>query len=161
MFYKALDYSPDLIIIPINWRMFGPDLLEDKTYFNPELSGFVPLRSELPPGYMDPVRSSGISTLSQAQYKTHRVTLYLMGMKLWGREKAKAYYTRLMKALGNPVKEQRFRGYGTRARRFSANAETMSRLYPMEISESNVTHRRLQALAYVISKHDTKVLFFI
>lgn len=53
MSFKAFVFSPDLLIIPINWSFFSTQ------GFFPELCALAPLRNESPLGAENPIRSMG------------------------------------------------------------------------------------------------------
>ena len=163
LFYKAIRFSPDLIIIPINWRAFSFDWATVSEFFHPELSAFVPLRSELPSVYKDPVRSQGISVVDQIKYKSDFISLYVVGFKNWASETGESLLASQKRSAGSDDSTD-FRPTEKREPKIfpeKLKAGTLRAFFPMTISESNIVVQRLSALGHVASKHDTKILFFI
>ena len=179
MYYKAEEYSPDLIIVPINWRRFGSKALRNS---NPQLSALTPLRSELPQEYTDPIRSRGISLLAQIRYKLAiEWSLYPTGIKNWAEEKRRSYLSADKPANGEqselvdegfaPIRfgdtnVERMFGelLGTRSQTTSQGNHDQARPkeeYPMEVGETNFAFRDLKAFAEIASTNQTPVLFFV
>ncbi len=182
LYHLATDYSPDLIIVPINWRMFAEETC------NYQLSALVPLRPGLPAGYDDPIRSRGISMMKQLEYKfLLLLSLYPIGIKNWVVDSLNLYSesTTRHETAQRTVKDGEittpspFRTIKTL--QMTTAKESASRdkqeeppitrpasgllprppSFPMEIDGSNRTFRDLRAFAQTVSHGKTRVLFFI
>jgi hypothetical protein len=195
LYYKAAKLSPDLIVIPINWRSFGSEWLENPTYIHLELSALAPLHSRLPLEYKDPIRAKGISTARQIRYRLELPYIYLTGFDIWVSQTRKSILGTDQEATIIPPKapaldiETSQTGQsvfdtdqeetiiapeappvdkgprGEHAKydelRISRKVRNLRSSYPMEISDKNPTFQRIRTLAYIASRHDTKVLFYI
>lgn len=184
LYHLAIRYSPDLIIVPINWRMFG----EETT--NHQLSALVPLRVEFPAGYDNPIRSRGISAMKQLEYKFFLLlSLYPIGIKNWVVDSLNLYsepdtpneigqkppkegeFTTAspfgMFEKSNPQMRTGDEPAGRRKQQDGSPIISSSRLlprrssFPMEIDSSNRTFRDLRTFAQTVSQGKTRVLFFI
>jgi hypothetical protein len=170
MIYEALEYSPDLIIVPINWRSFGSDewdsfggeWMESSNWYHPELSALVPLRNEFVRDQEDPLKVKGISFAKQLEYKISLYTLYPIGMKAWALESAKSLFV----ALRENINSSAFAAEETEKqtadkKRGPLVVRDISIDYPMTIEDTNLSYQSLAPLAHVASKRGTKVLFYI
>ena len=179
MVYEAMKFSPDLILIPINWRsfginewdLFGMDMMESSKWYHPELSALVPFRNELSPGQEDPIRANGITLTKRMEYKLSLYALYPIGMKAWALENAKSLFAAARENLDSSA----FAAQETVA--FPPDAPTLKNAspepiaavsnreltidFPMTVESSNLTYRSMSPLAHIASKRDTKILFFI
>jgi len=179
MFFKVKKYSPDLIIIPINWVFFGHIPHE-----NGELSAFVPLWvDDLSADHENPVRLRGISVVKQLSHKISLYSLYPTGIKIWVSENLRSLP--VVRALeGAPIE---FAGNESRAITASevseandgsketeespqqqmragftpGNRRARRLIGSMKIPTSDTTYRSFCALAHLASKRKVKVLFFI
>ncbi len=174
LFYEAERYSPDLIVIPINWRTFGSSWLSEKSYFNPELSALAPLRGGVLSEHENPVRSRGISLTKQIEYKFSIYSLYPMGIKMWVLDNLRAHLRPQPQAAVLPkVAGEENASIETPSESIEdgqPDAEeqppsdlrsTFEANFPMGVTNSNPMMKDLRALASVASKHGTKVLFFV
>lgn len=190
LYFQAARYSPDLIIVPINWRMFGSSFIGDGKPYNPQLSAFVPVRTALPQGYADPVRSKGISAMKQARYKLSIVLpLYPIGIKNWMTDSLNSFF--ISDTQNPPLEESEQNEMNIVNDRLDSNGKeeadilngsipeiekkrdappqreippgqgASNPVFPMEILETNITFRDLCALTEIVSQNRTKVLFFI
>jgi len=180
MAYEALEFSPDLIIVPINWRSFGVDewdtfgneWMEGSYWFHPELSALAPLRDGLSANYENPVRFRGITAAKQLQYKISFYTLYPIGIKAWALENAKSLLAALREDM-NPSAFAAEERVATEPRppapvRKAGRAKIKKTLdkdalaaFPMKIEDSHLTYRCLAPLANVASRRGTKILFYV
>ncbi len=179
MVYEAMKFSPDLILIPINWRsfginewdLFGMDMMESFNWYHPELSALVPFRSELSPGQEDPIRANGITLTKRMEYKLSLYALYPIGMKAWALENAKSLFAAARENLNPsafaaqetvdfppdaPVIETSLPKPGAHVPTRELEID-----FPMTVESSNMTYRSMAPLAHIASKRDTKILFFI
>lgn len=176
LFYEAEKFSPDLIIVSINWSSFGEAWLnnEDIDIFRPELSALVPIRSELPSNYEDPVRSVPISAVKQIGYKIDLYSLFPIGAKFWITERLRSLFGLrdrnnifgLPEDQGEPIAVALSRGLEDEDEqsirmKFDPFWPAAHKYFPMRIEDSNPSLRSLRALAYVASERGTKILFFI
>ncbi len=170
LFHVAIEHSPDLVIIPINWRSFGSAWINEATWFFPELSALVPINEGLPSDIESPVRLRGISVIQRFAYKAHLYLTYPIGLKNLTKEKAKFLLPMdgdsAMFATGTNTLIQarpKFTNSGTkRAGPAWFEEKPFSNPdYPSNVGESNPTFRSLFALIHTASRHRTKVLFFI
>lgn len=179
MFFEAMKFAPDLIIVPINWRSFGPHWLEvfSKPHY-PELSAFVPISHMFPSGYENPVRSRGISASEHIGYKFWFYYAYALAVKNWLLESRDSLWRSFERperpgtqALGM-MNFLEFRQFGRKAittaleRKKEENKAELARkmatdrLFTMNITSSNPTFIHLCALLHVASERDTKILFY-
>lgn len=166
LFYNVCNLSPDLIVVPINWRSFGTLWTNNPGWFCPELSAFVPLREKLFSDYKNPVTVRGISTVKQIEYKIYlRSSLYLTGLKAWALEKLGPFFKNTLDSNfgSNPWMTTESAALAPKEGEKSPEAlkETLRKDYPMEIEASNPTFVSLCALADAASDRGIKVLFFI
>ena len=175
LYYEALKFSPDLIIIPLNWKCFGSDFIHDPRWFHPELSALAPLRAELPSGYENPVRARGISWVRQLEYRIGFYSIYSIGIKNWAVNNMRVFlnsYVRQFvplqfmedkKAASKPpaptLVEDENAANGPEDP--EGGRKPQNPFYPMAVERSNPTFRTLRAFAHVASKRGTKVLFYI
>jgi hypothetical protein len=177
MLYEAMEFSPDLIIVPINWRSFGTDewdvfgfdWMDNSNWYHPELSALVPLRNEFVQNEKDPLRVQGISLAKQLQYKVSLYTLYPVGMKVWALENAKSFFAALRENMDSSAFAADETAAPSAETKSEPTAEKGGRLavrdmavdYPMTIERSNLSYQSLAPLARVASKRGVKVLFYI
>ena len=176
LFHYTKDLSPDLIIVPINWRVFGDDWLENLDLFHPELSGLVPFAERLPAGYRSPIRSRNISRIRQLEFKAYLYYIYIIGIKVYIRDSlplflnansrhgesiAVAAVEALQDQTGMANVETQ---HGFRAAKQLLGFKTkppLARNFPMEIREDHPTFQNLRALVCAASGRGVKVLFYI
>ena len=177
MIYEAMEFSPDLIIVPINWRSFGSDewdsfggaWMESSNWYHPELSALVPFRNELVQKREDPLKVKGITFAKRLEYKFSLYTLYPIGMKAWALENAKSLFAAFRENLNSSAfaEEEVFKSAAMAKKRTAGKkkrrlvVKDISKDYPMTIEDSNVSYQSLAPLARVASKRGTKVLFYI
>ena len=166
LYYRAVKLSPDLIIVPINWRSFGSSWIQSNAYFHAELSAFVPLQSDLPPTHRDPVRSKGITILEQLVYKADIISIYRAGLRNWASEVRRSTLSQQAeKSVLPEIPELLFlknRKNGEKAsEKQTPRRSRMKSTFPIPLPDSNLTFQRMSALAHVASQHDTKILFYI
>jgi len=178
MVYEAMKFSPDLIIIPINWRSFGTDEWDafgtewvvGSNWFHPELSALAPLRDGLPPEYENPIRARGISAAKQIEYKMSLYALYPIGMKMWALENAKTFFAELRENIHSSafaaeeltISHSQPAIHDTvRPKQGKSVAKDFSIDFPMKVEGSNPTFRSLAPIALVASRRGVKVLFYI
>ncbi len=173
MYYWAIRESPELIVVPINWRALGDTAV--KSWYVPQLSAFVPLADELPKEYENPLKFRNISKVEQLQYKADILSLYPAGIRQWALtnlknlshrrlhtaqqnkpETTRAIKTDTSQPTGAAETQQKFRDLPK-----PTDREKWTELFPMKITSANPTFRTLCALAHIASKHDVKILFFI
>lgn len=160
LYYRAMEFSPDLIIVPINWRTFAADCIDDPLWFHPELSGLAPICANLPPGSRNPIRDRDISALRQFQYKLSFGSVYLLGVKRWTLAELKTLSLLLSRNLisgGFGQAKNSLIGAGN----FAIVPEKMGVRFPARIADDNPRIVSLRALASVASKNQTKILFFV
>jgi len=167
LFHRAADSLPDLIVVPINWRAFSPAWVDSPKYFHPELSALAPLNRHLPRSYEDPISHAGISMIKQIGYKAGYLHLYVVGFEIWVSEVRKSAFGAFGKDSPDHRPEELTPGTESsaeeveRRRPRSRWTKDQRNFYPMRISDSNKSIQRLRTLAYVASKSETKMLFFI
>lgn len=190
MFYMAMKFSPDIIIVPINWRGFGTQWLRLKgntqlpqIRLNPELSAFVPINEALGPGYESPLRSRGISRVRQLEYRLDILSLYPAGVRAWALGYLKSFgaLSRLLMSSelngeSNPNSRPSL-GIGDAKETAADKPESIKngklpegkkgsirvsdKMFPMEITRTNPTFVCFRALAHAASKRNAKILFYI
>jgi hypothetical protein len=189
LFYLALKFSPDLIVVPVNWRSFTTLWQENPQFFHPELSAYVPLYIDQPPNVKNPVRSRGISAIRQIEYKADIVSLYIEGFKNWSADvrRSTLFGDRLSDTapkvdLGwfrksrepdlstdddqtDPVHRD-----ADASQKIEEGSEELLQptpngvfqlTLPMTVSDSNPIMQEIRALAYAASDHDTRILYYI
>lgn len=174
LFHEAEKFSPDLILVPITWFTFGPAWMDHHEYYRLELSALVPIRSELPEGYEDPIRSEGISAIKQLQYKIDLYSLFLVGAKFWISDGMRSFfYPQEEYEIFSPLKDPNQPSADTAldetegAREqpeqleFKPEWEAAPESFPMSIEPSNPALRDMRALAHIASSRGTKILFFV
>ncbi|UCD57551.1 MAG: hypothetical protein JSV16_00120, partial [Candidatus Hydrogenedentota bacterium] len=163
LFHLALRHSPDLIVIPINWRLLAARVKSA----HPELSAFVPLQDELPPDYVDPLSLRGISILEQLEYKMyHLYSLYPLGIKNWILENLESFFNRHINIKASSGLAQsdnstmvRRNGFAVgeekqheRERRFTVDQQSLEERFQMELTPSNEVFLCFRALTHVASE---------
>ena len=176
LFYQAVDLSPDLIIVPINWRTFGQNWLENSDWLHPELSAFVPVMEHLPAGFQSPVRSREISLIKQIESKVYLHRIYIVGMKacvttnlqsLLSASAGKSESTEVTAFENNGDRQDRKaidgrHNFQVAKRMIGFEAEPpLEHLFPMEIEENNPTYQSLRSLVHIASERGVPVLFYI
>ncbi len=163
LFYRAQKFSPDLLIVPINWQFFGYPWEEGPDGHHPELSAFVPLRPELNSAEYNPLRARGISPVKHVEYKLSFHTLYRFGIKAWvldNKLKPLAFLlARTVVPMSVPELEPPRDEFGPE--KLAADPQTLGLRFPMHVEKSNLTLREVQALAQAASQRGTGILFFI
>lgn len=153
MFYKAAEYSPDLLIIPINWNSFGRIWMRLARDDYPELCAIVPLDNGLR-GSENPVRLKRISLTRQLQYKLEIFSLYPIGLRGWAREKLNAGSAR--NAATSDAEEQEF----TERKRLN-DQKFYQDAYPWDITENDENCQFIRAIVELASRRGVKILFYI
>jgi hypothetical protein len=161
LFHRATKFSPDLIIIPINWRSFGRAWVKRQMRF-PELSAFVPFGEEFLPEYENPLESLNITPFEHLKNKMFLFHIYPLGVKMWARDSLEGAFPKL----GTSEEEQIIAGirsvrYREKGRSFLKNPKHYKSRFPMRLTDENPMLRTLRSLAYSASQRETKVLFFI
>ena len=173
-YYLAKEYQPDMIIIPIHWRSFGSPWQNNPAFFRPELSALVPFRSELPEDYKDPLKSAGITTIKQLEYKISIYSLFPVGAKLWTLNSLRIFFGGQLESgdLTNHSENGRMTQNTLSEVPESENSENLqkpstmspavySKHFPMKVESSHRALCNISALSHVASKHKTKLLFFL
>ncbi len=174
LLYEAEKFSPDLLLIPVNWISLGEPWMNNSFFFRPELSALVPFRSELPKDYVDPIRSADISAIKHLEHKINLYTIYPIGAKTWltdsfrsllgGHVDAKTEETSvspesIAEEEATPQKPDEVGGRGTSM--FPVNPQMVKMEFPMEIGASHSTLADIRAVSYLASRHKIRILFFI
>ena len=167
IYHRALKYSPDLIIVSINWRGFAEEWIKTTWYFNRELSAFVPIEGQTPSQY-NILRQRGINPVQHIQYKLFFLyRLYPMGYKAYVKDKFRTLFKLgkygRKKDLVNLPKRLVLRRNKWSGKFIEYNTDPASHAsqFPMRITESNKTLCAISALSNAASKNGTTVLFFI
>jgi hypothetical protein len=174
LFHEAEKFSPDLVLVPITWFTFGSAWLDHHDYYRLELSALVPLRSELPEDYEDPIRSEGISAIKQLEYKVDLYSLFPVGIKFWIRDGLRTFFYPQAKyeifspvenpnqpSAGNGAEEQNGSDKQSAKGDFPPLWRAAHTYFPMRVEPSNPALRDMRALAHVASSRGTKLLFFV
>ncbi len=162
MFHRARKFSPDLVIVPINWRSFGSFWLSKTLFFHPELSAFVPLGERFPPEYEDPLDLRKVSPTSHLRFKIFLFQIYPLGIKMWVRDGLhKALRDFLAGESGSETVKRQSRPTGKKKRVFLKKPNYFKNNFPMRVGPDNLTYRTLRSFGYSASRQETKVLFFI
>lgn len=175
LFFQAVNMSPDLIIVPINWRAFGDDWLENSGWFHPELSALVPFMERLPSDCKSPVRARNISPTKQVEYKAYLNYIYLIGLKAYMKDSIQSLLNTPAKTRDSedtltedPEKQGKKSGgfnmgsFEVGKKMIGVGTESpLGRYFPMEIQETNPTFQSLRALVHIASQRGAKTLFYI
>ena len=175
LYFRAVKSSPDLIIVPINWRSFGPEWLDESMWFHPELSGFVPINDRFNSSRENPVKVNGISLFEQIAYHiTYPFYLYPLGIKNWTLDHLQSVFRTSVqegsdaelvadkRAVTESMPERAVvQRTSATDERFVADADAMSRRFPRILGPTNPTFLSFRALADTASECGTKVLFYI
>jgi len=159
MLHRAIGFSPDLVVIPINWNSLG---LYWKGAFKenfPELCALAPLSDDFPPDMVNPIRYRGISRARQLLYKFEIYSLYPIGLRSLARDALKFAFPRSAqqeKKRNVTEADDRCDG-GSRSR----NRIFLERAYPMHILETNEICLFIRTISHMGSRHRTRVLFYI
>lgn len=88
LMFQAEQYSPDLIVIPINWLWLGAetDYWSGEQHLN-QMASMVPITEFFSSDKGNPLRHAGISLLDMSFYRIDKYFLCATGMKIWTREK--------------------------------------------------------------------------
>ena len=161
LLHRANKFSPDLVIIPINWRAFGRAWGVQKLRF-PELSAFVPLREQFLPEYENPLESLHISPSEHLKNKLLLFQVYPLGIKMWARDSLRGAFPEL----GRSEEERIVAGvrslrYRKQARAFNRNPDHYKTRFPMKLTYENPMLRAFRSLANSASRHETEILFFV
>lgn len=166
IYFETEKSNPDLIIIPINWRLFGAEGVENQhvrvTY--PWISALVPFRATVPQGHTDPLRYSGITLLKRVGYRFLLYSLYPIGIKWWAHEAMELQRDPEHTGRNNRPAEGGQPAIDEEAqmrRGFETNLDEMKQCFTMTVSEESPPFVSFAALAAVASARGTPVLFFI
>ncbi|RJP67862.1 MAG: hypothetical protein C4532_14030 [Candidatus Abyssobacteria bacterium SURF_17] len=174
LYFEALKYSPQLIVVPVNWRWFGDYWRKEAVWFYPELAALVPQRNKSSSDHHDPLASRGISRVRQLEYKAYYYGLIPMGIKSWLVENAQSFFK--LSPDGNAsLKAQKVRELTLQlisewgqeeispksTEKFTSDAAGVAATFPMIITDSNPTFRDLVAFVETVSEGKTQVLFYI
>lgn len=90
MLFLAEKYSPDLVIIPVNWMWLG--MKSPGGYFLgkqhlSKIAGVVPMREYFSSNKGNPLRQVGVSPKDKISYMMDIPLLHMTGMRLWIRER--------------------------------------------------------------------------
>ena len=160
LFYLALKASPDLIIVPINWRAFGSDYIDHPAWFRPEMSALVPFSERLSSECEDPVGFRGISLVKQLEYKIKFRSVYSTGIKSWALAKIRSFSLLLSRNL-MPLGADKGAEAIVKSEEADVDPATLSQQFPMTITGSHPRIHSLSGLAHAAAKHRIHVLFFI
>ncbi len=155
MFYKAMDFSPDLVIIPINWNSLSPvwkALAKDEFM---ELSALVPALSLL--DSENPLRPYGISHKKQLRYEIQIFSLYPMGFKEWAINGTNVAIARASRRVSEAADD----GSLDFVPRRDHDHGFLRAAYPMNITEEHEIFRYIRAIIQVGRKHQVRILFYI
>lgn len=162
MFHRARRFSPDIVIIPINWRSFSSVWLGKTLFFHPELTAFVPLGEQFPPEYENPLELRNISSTKHLKFKMLLFRVYPLGIKMWARDGIRDALRKFLSGdTESETTSRRSRRTGKRERAFFEGPKYVRHNFPMRITHDNLTFRTLRSLAYSASQQETKILFFI
>jgi len=156
LFYKAIEFSPDLLIIPINWNFLGDaeELLElcalAPLSDDPALAGS--LRS-----MGNPLRFKGISWIRQIQYKLEFFWIYPIGLKEMVRSKINTVIRNNADESDGAFDKKRI----PPERWWADDQRVIEGFYPLHISEKYEGYYFTQVLAYIGARHGVKILFYI
>jgi hypothetical protein len=156
LLFEAEKYSPDVVIMPINWRSLGPKSIEwREMYAFPELSALVPFRE----GVSEPGKSvfelEGIPPSRRFTYLFHRQMLYIRGLRMWFRIRLG------MESEEEPlsVRPETLPPVGMLMSFFSD--EELFRTYANDIAHGNTQLRILRALTEAAGRRGMNLLFYI
>jgi hypothetical protein len=156
LLFEAADYSPDLIIIPINWRNLGPRSWESEERFSfRELGALVPLSECTTSAEKAILRREGISAPKRFFSPLTQPVLCIKGLKTWGRirlglESEEDPAARLLEGL---------RSDETIIDRFGD--KQLFEQYTLEVSTSNPHLETLRLLAETATRRRNVLLFYI
>jgi hypothetical protein len=156
LLFEAARYSPDLVVIPINWRSLGPQLFDWKEHYSfPELSGLVPLseRDQLSGG--DLMDSESIDAASQALYAAQWPLLYVTGLRTWARIKLG------MEPEKEPLSELRDVLPSLQRLIRQVSDEELSKKYNTGIDPNNSQLKAVRAVTEAAARLNVRVLFYI
>ncbi|RJP17959.1 MAG: hypothetical protein C4520_15240 [Candidatus Abyssobacteria bacterium SURF_5] len=164
MLHKALELQPDLILIPINLRTFSPKWIGSQSllWFNPELSAFTPLFSQLPATCRDPVAARGITKKKLLEYKASvlflkPVTIYTSGIKTWISKSSRRFTM--------PFSEGRPKEGDEKVSRsgddFKYDPSELAGLFVFPETETNPTFKDFRSLVELASGREIDILFYI
>lgn len=159
LYYEAIKFRPDIIVVPINWRSFGSPWLDNSMQSHHELSSFVPLCEKFPPDCENPLRARGISMAKQFQHKLFFNSLYLTGVKHWILAELRLILLLCERNI-IPFKLSKDKSDRKSPDKLEVHPTMQSR-FPMTVESSNATFQNLSALAHAASRRGTKTLFFV
>ena len=154
-FYKARESSPHLVIIPINWTTFGSWWRRLRVNKFPELCALAPLRDDLIPDSLNPIRAENISPFRQLRHKIGIWHIYPYGVKQW----VLSGWESLM-GVSPPEPEETDLDRPDTWRK-DLRKGSFQLLYPMAIHESDEGIRNIRAVANLASRHQTKLLSYM
>jgi len=158
MIYRAVEFSPDLVIIPINWNSFRHIWeIAGNTGF-PELCALVPLSEVLVSDMENSVRLKGISPVRHLRYKVEILKLYPEGLRGWMKSKLISAPEKEspQKPVNANMEEEK-----SPPRLRKSEEQFLQIAYPLDISRSDEMCRLTRAVAILGSRKDTKILFYI
>ena len=156
LLFEAEKYSPDLLIIPINWRGLGPRSMGwREKYAFPELSALAPFSEWTSGPGKSILELEGISPPEQFIYRLQRPTLYLRGLRMWVRIKLG------MESEEEPLSPRLKALPPARVLMSLFSDEELFRTYANEIADSNTQLRTLRALVETSARRGTRLLFYI
>lgn len=156
LLFEAENYSPRLLIIPINWRGLGPRSWEwKKEYAFLELSALVPFSERRFASGKNIFEFEGIPPSKQLLYSYEYPMLYLTGLKMWCRTKAglepeEAPPANLLERLSEA--KVLIKRFGDRQ---------LFEQYPLDIAADNVQLGILRSLIEASARRGMKLLFYI
>lgn len=156
MFFKATSYSPDLVIIPINWASFSPTWSDNPDFEHFEMSAFVPVRIGTKGVCPNPLRIQGIGLVKHLQHKISILALFPKGIKGWVLGKLKLERSNA----GEQSASVTFIGRNIRAIASPA-VEDLDERYLMRIKSTNPTFQFISSLACIVDQGEIEVLFYI
>ncbi|RJP19358.1 MAG: hypothetical protein C4520_12980 [Candidatus Abyssobacteria bacterium SURF_5] len=153
LLFHALEYEPDLVIIPINWRNLGPSSWEqDPIYAFRELSRLVPLSERDRPASRRLFARENISGRAHLMHIARHPLLYLEGLRVWSRDRLGIRQTPDLENLQLPSVAEFMAGFSDRK---------LLEFYPPEISPQNPQVDTLRALAQAYAESGLRTLFYI
>ncbi len=156
LLFEAENYSPQLLIIPINWRNLGPRSWEwSKENAFHELSALVPFSERRFASGKNIFEREDIPPSKQLIYSYEYPMLYLTGLKMWCRTKVglEPEEDPLANVLeGLPEAKVLIKRFGDKQ---------LFEQYPVDISADNVQLGILRSLIEASARRGVKLLFYI
>lgn len=153
LFYRALSLSPDLVIIPVNWRAFSTTWIKNDMLYHPELSAFVPVFRDFSYNNDDMLRQRGITAGDHILYRVSFLSLYPIGIKEWVLDSNHIWFRGNEESPG--IKEK------SRPKPLFLGPHRLRGFFPMEVESSNERLTELNILAMTASREKVETLFFI